>query len=317
MEVLIRCAAAALLFSAGACEFVRSPTVITPPANSLVVHSILSAESDTVRVLLTRPPVRNVFTATPVPVSGARVRIAGGGAQVVLQEAPPGFPGCLGSYGSLGDPAPPAAAGPGCYAATLPGGVAPGATYTLEVDPPGGERVSGQTTVPAVPEWVRPTDAERIRMRWTQFMAEASAVALRWRSSAAALEIPVVATDRVFAEGRVADVRCTLYLLHPDGRLTGSGGMLITRTDSLHARAHLTSCTGPGIPPGAEPSFRADSASVSLLLAAYDSAYATHVERQGGRGIREVHASQGLTGAYGVFGSVATARRRVVLIAEQ
>jgi hypothetical protein len=138
-------------------------------------------------------------------------------------------------------------------------------------------------------------------------------VALRWRSTADALEIPIATTERVYLAGRVADARCVLYLIRPDGTLAGSGGPLIMQTDSLRVRAHLTNCMAHGASPG-DASLRPDSASVSLLLAAYDSAYAAHVVRPGGRGVRESRASPGLTGAYGVFGSVATARRRVVLV---
>lgn len=320
MEVLIRYAAVALLLAGSACDFVRPPTVVDPPRDQLLVHSVLSAGTDTVRVLLTRPASDQSFDAAPVRVSGAQVRIAGGGAEVLLREAPEGFGHCLIPRYN-GDPSPPAAvAGPGCYAAVLPGGVLAGTRYTLEVHVPGGERASGETTVPARPEWIRPAEGERIHMRWSTLgglhMGEVESLALQWRSAAAALEIPIVAADEVYAGGQIVEAGCVLYLLNPDGSLAMYSGASV-QGDSLRVRAHLANCTQRGAAAGSASPVRPDSVSVSLLLAAYDTAYVVHTNRRGERGIREDRASPGLRGAYGVFGSVATALRRIMFVIEE
>ncbi|MBA4156851.1 MAG: DUF4249 family protein [Gemmatimonadetes bacterium] len=321
MEVLIRYSAVALLLAGSACDFVRPPTVVDIPRDQLLVHSVLSAGTDTVRVLLTRPASAQSFdrAPAPIPVSGARVRIAGGGAEVLLREAAEGFAACL-TPRYNGDPSPPpTVAGLGCYTAILPGGVQADARYTLEVDTPGGERARGETTVPATPGWIYPREAERISMRWNLQMgypvAEAESVVLRWRSSAAAVEIPISVSYEVYAGRQAADAHsCALYLTNPDGSFVAYGTGLV-QGDSIRVRAHLTNCTRRGDPPGSTP-LRPDSAAFSLLLAAYDSAYMVHADRRDGRGLREDRASPGLTGAYGVFGSVATAGRRVMFVIE-
>jgi hypothetical protein len=316
MEVLIRCTVAALLLAAGACDFIREPTVVGPQTRQLLVHSVLSAGSDTVRVLLTRTEGGQVSYA-PIPVPGARVRIAGGGAEVLLGEAPEGFGRCL---DLRADPSPlPPVAGPGCYAAVLAGGVRPGVRYTLEVEVPGAERASGQTTVPAVPEWILPAEGARVESRWSRGTGLTDSLLLHWRSTGASTEIPAVGADEVYAgDRRVPDARCALFLSAHDG--LGIGNVRpSSEGDSLLVLAVLTNCAQGSGPSTGSTALRPDSVALPLLLAAYDSAYAAHAEaqRNGRRGIREGRASPGLSGAYGVFGSVATAQRRVVFVVSE
>lgn len=317
MEVLIRrCAALALLLALAGCGFLRTPAEIDPPTDTMLVHAVLQAGSDTVRVLLTRPHADRSAEGRAEPISGATVRVAGGGSTALLREAPEGFGRCLTPRPS-GDPSPPPPhAERGCYAAVLPGGVRAGERYLLEVDAPGGRRATGETVVPAAPEWIEPVRDERLVTRWSQGPGTAASLMLRWRSSAASMEIPVVVAAEVYAGGsRIPDTFCSVILILPDGSVLGWRAGLVP-SDSVRVRVQLGNCVRRGEQAGVGPPIQPDSAAAELVLAGYDAAYAAYLDGFGRQGVRAERASSGLKGAFGVFGSVAAARRRVVIVVE-
>lgn len=313
MEVLNRAAILALVLAAGACEFVRSPTEVETPRDRLVIHSVLSTGSDTVKVLITLPPLPGSADLTPRPVSGAVVRIEGGGMEMMLAEGPRGFSDCLVPLRGWDGTLPPSAsAGAGCYAAVVPGGVLAGARYALQIDVPGREPVRGTTLVPEVPEWIVPTSDPRLPVEWTSGIGISEEFLMRWRGTGALVQLPITTTERVFSGGELTDAHCIAIPVRPDGDPVENDGPLAER-DSVRARIRLANCATTQAAPGGGQPVVADSAHVQVMLTVYDSAYATHAASVNAS-IPEQTASLGLTGAYGVFGSAAIARKRVVLV---
>lgn len=288
--------AAALALLTGACEHTRPPTYVPADEDQLVVAAVLHAGSDSAAVLV----VRAGRGDAPPAVSRARVRIVGPGGTGVLTElvetaAPCGramLPPLQGRTQTTG-----------CYAGVVPGGVRAGAEYALEVDVPTGERVRGRTVVPFPPEIQAPADRLRVYgarapdpHTWV-----AGPVALRWRETG----LVTVAGWAGQAWARGVEPHCAMGLremhnppLHMDG-------------DSLLARLYLMRCMTTLDP---EP-LRPDSAELVVDVTAFDSAMSAYI-RQGytGEGVPRADASTGLQGAYGIFGSAAASRRRILFI---
>ncbi|CAN5730249.1 hypothetical protein BH23GEM6_BH23GEM6_21690 [soil metagenome] len=312
MEILIRSAVLALLVAGAACEFVPPPTFIETPRDRLIVHSVLSAGSDTVKVLLTIPAPKWSADYNPLRVGGATVRLSGGGREVTLLEAPAGFSDCT-APSNFGSPGPQqlGAVQLGCYAAVLPGGVLHATRYTLRVEAPGREVVTGETLVPTEPEWISFPEQHAVQVSWSSGSALSLPLELRWRTAAAATEIPPVWTERIFRGGRQIEGRCVMVPIRSDGTLFTTNS---ARTDSVQIRILLANCRSADASPG-QPLLQPDSAYASILLSAYDQSYAAHAQDRARGSSSTRSASPGLSGAYGVFGSVAIQAKRLVLIA--
>jgi hypothetical protein len=307
MEILMRGAVLALAAALAGCDFVKPPTQIDLRRDRPVVHSVLAAGSDTVRVLVTLPWA-NPGTPERVPVSGARIRIAGGGAEVELTEAPAGYSDCstLPVWSVLDQPVQPA--GRGCYAGVIPGGVRAGHRYTLVIERSGFETIHGATIVPDRPVWVTPRADQLVPTDWLMGFGITVPLLFHWTGAGALVELPMVEANRVVSPGSGGS-RCMVFPSKVDGNLLlGPAGVVGQDTVRVLLRA---SCSPTGAAGQMPPS--PDSVHVGVLLASYDASYGIHVESRS-RGIPEQWASPGLTGAYGVFGSVATARRSVTMI---
>jgi hypothetical protein len=310
-----------LLSLLAGCELIRPPTQIDLEEDHVQVHAMLWAGSDTAMALVEEVGVEGMAARTR-PVSGARIRISNPVRGVALREAPAGFRACVERYDFTREPAPKASIGPGCYAGILPAGARSGESYTLSITLPDGRQVAGRTTVPFPPELVTPAAGARLRTRRIYRGNEgiADSLVLRWRVRQGGMRAhPVVLPGAVYRQGEVVSGgRCELYLVGMDhavldARLRGP------RADSLRARLHVDRCRLGST--STAPALRPDSLEAFILITAFDSAYTTYAEDTervlnsgAGSGIREGRASAGLTGAYGVFGSAATTRRRVMLV---
>jgi hypothetical protein len=283
--------AAALALLGGGCDFLYPPTYVPADREQLVVHAVLEAGRDTAAVLVVR-----VGTVEPVAVSGARVRLIGPAGTVVLQEgAGPSTP-CTVHPVAPADPR----AATGCYAAAVPGRVRAGAEYLLEVDVPSGERVRGRTVVPAAPEVLAPQERLRVPARETGNGLRATApVTVRW-TAAPAWGVAARA-QRAWVRNAVG-TRCNAYLEPRLFQRSEAG------PDSLHATVEALGCSGAASNAQVQP----DSVEVMVGVTVYDSAYFNHL-RGSDDGIPEERASNGLEGAFGLFGSAATSGRRVIL----
>lgn len=298
------------------CDVLRPPGTVDPEGESLQVHSVLWEGSDTVLVLVERSWMENGY-ARVGPVSGARVRIAGGGAEAVLPEAPAGFRACLetNDHYAGSQPAPPAI-GPGCYAAVLSGGVRAGESYSLLIELADGRSVTGRTTVPHPLELVRPAEGARIAVPRVHGGRGAvhDSLLLEWRSgNGEGRSWPGLVPVAVHAGGRlVPGARCQAHLSRADAGSPFSTP-LRSQGDSVRVRASIGPCHAPSAPGTAPSELRPDSVAAVLSMSAFDSAYHEYYRRSS-TGVREENASAGLEGAYGLFGSAAAAQRRLMLV---
>lgn len=314
----MRRALVALLALAAGCEIVPPPTAVDLEP-SVQLNAVLRAGADTVAVLLERTGTENGSLRT-TPVSGAQVRLAGPGAEVMLREAPAGFAACVRSFDpSTGLPAN-GPAGPGCYAGVVPGGVRAGGTYSLAADLPGHAPVTARTTVPLPPEPVFPVAGTRIPLRLTTSpggsLLFTDALTLRWRTHRQGERVlPGVAAGRVYRGGRVVPgAQCGVYL-RSDADLVVDGTGRQGFADSATVTGMVSGC-GEWTGTGASRQFVAlnpDSVEAHLHLTALDSAYALSRVSFGGA-VREASASVGVTGAYGMFVGLAPSRRRIVFV---
>jgi hypothetical protein len=300
MALLIRlravASAAVMAVLAAGCEFIRPPTFVPADPDQLLVHAVLVAESDSAAVLVTRVGSGH----NGQPVSGAQVRLIGEHGQAVLAEV-------------VGDGVPcwphviPPEARTGCYVAALSASVRAGAEYRLEVDIPGGEQVRGRTVVPAPATMLAPEDRLRIESESVTagHLRGLQSVLVRW-----SVPGPVTLAgwvERGWAPER-DDLRCGTTLQRPYSPQRPE-----LETDSAWVGIEVYSCTSvmdPTVP------LRADSVEVTLGVTTYDASYLAYVE-DAENGLSREQASRGLEGAFGVFGSAATARRRVILVARE
>jgi hypothetical protein len=312
VEVLMRRGWLGLLLLASGCEFLRPPTEVTVEPH-LQVHSLLRGGVDTVAVLVERSGAE-AGRPQRTPVSGAVVRIEGAGEAVTLREAPEGFLPCAVHYDPNESAGAPPPIGSGCYAATIPGGVRSGRSYTLSVEVPDGGTVAGRTTVPHPPQDIQPAEHARVRMvRDPQGRQDFSEpLTLRWHSPppAGGAGFQVVATS-VFEQGRVAaDAGCWVWLADAGGSRQDPAQ---TGSDSVRIRGNIQGCSAPTAA-GQRREVRPDSVAVILRFTAVDSSYATYQRVHRDRGVREESASAGITGAYGLFGSASGVNRRIVFV---
>ncbi|HEX8671795.1 MAG TPA: DUF4249 family protein [Longimicrobium sp.] len=287
---LLKIAALAVLVAG--CELARDPVTIDVERRELMVHSVLEAGSDTVAVLLTRVAVEGDSVAPSAqPVSGAAVRITGGGESVLLGEA---SARCLADAGAAG-----------CYTGIVRGGVRAGETYALDIRVPGGEEARGSARVPLAPVGESPAAGARIGVRRRPERVPAATIPVRWRGAGGAGRIGVGLVLRTLYP-RTLDIppsSCTI----PQNTLWRSPAT-DTATLVLYQPALCHTPEGP-----VEP----DSVRAGILVVAYDSAYARYeelVRTYPGKPLQRDRFAAGVTGALGVFAGVARAEREIVLV---
>lgn len=298
-----------LLFAAAlaGCGFVREPTRVELEGTELMVASVLVAGSGHATVLVTevdQAQAASPFTpvADPVAVVGAAVVLTReGGEALTLEEAASWAPPCLVTGGGRSDPND--RAGPGCYAAAVPGGLRPGERWTLEVRTRDGRIVDGHVRIPGPPAVAAPLPGARIPVRSADGVREVP-FTVRWTAEAGAAGALVGLDARAAYQDGVAvpDAECPLF-----GDFNQLSG------DSARVHLYDAACFRPR-PEGGLGHFVADSVAADVVVAAYDSAYARYLEALDGASIPLSSASPGLTGAFGVLAGLAPVRVPVMLL---
>jgi hypothetical protein len=300
MELLKPSALLATLLLVGGCEFLREPTPLELTDEQVMVHSVLQAGSDTVSVLLTRVrPGSRSAARDVVPISGAEVRITGGGNTVRLAESPAGFAPCLlgrdPQTGRLQE------SRAGCYAAVLPGGVRAGGRYELLVLSGEGE-IRGIATVPEAPGILAPENGARVPVKETGHDDPVAfgSLSIRWSTPEGASGADLnLRSGAVFRNGRqVANARCDLF-----SSTIGGPDSSPETSDSRTISFWVANCT-----------VRPDSVEARLFLTAYDTVYSRYAGNLFEQTARRKNFAAGVTGALGVFAGAATAERRVTLV---
>lgn len=293
----------ALAATAAACgDFVRPPIFVPGDPDQLLVHAVLRAGSDSAAVWVSRVGVESVG----IPVTGAQVRLGGSAGEAVLREVPQGSAPCAAVavipdqfHGVPG----------GCYAARVPGGVRPGAEYQLDVQLPTGQRARGRTVVPLPPVVQAPAEGLRLPARRGEFDGSLTAwdsLTLKW---AAPGRVTLAASASRAWFSPAAAIPCQAILIRPDGGDTPVYLPEDLESDSADIRPQTGGCS---VDPQTKP-LAPDSVEVAVGITVYDSVYYTYI-REWNNGIPARDASAGLEGAYGVFGSAATATRYLRLI---
>ena len=285
--------AAALAILLAGCELTRDPVTIDPQRGELMVHGVLEAGSDTVAVLLTRV-VADTAAPFAQPVSGATVRLTGGGESVLLGEASAGFPPCHADTGAAG-----------CYTGIVRGGVRAGETYALDVRVPGGEEVRGSARVPLAPVVESPAAVSRLGVRRRPERAPAATIPVRWRGTegAGGVGVGLVLGTLYPRTLEIPHSSCTI----PQNILRRSPA-----TDTATLVLHQ-----PALCHTREGTVEPDSIRASVLVVAYDSAYVRWeelVRTYPGKSIQRERFAAGVTGALGVFAAVTRADRGIVLV---
>jgi hypothetical protein len=292
---ILRAAIPALAILLAGCELTRDPVTIDLDRHELMVHGVLEAGRDTVAILLTRVVVEGDSVAPSArPVSGASVRLTGGGETVLLSDASAGFPPCLRDDGAAG-----------CYTGIVRGGVRAGETYELDVRVPGGEEARGSARVPPVPVVESPASGSRIGVRRRPERVPAATIPVHWRGTAGAGGVGVGLVLRTLYP-RTLDIppsSCTI-----PQNVFGRSPTADTATLVLHQ---------PALCHTREGTIEPDSIHAGVLVVAYDSAYARYdelVRAYPGKSIQRERFAAGVSGALGVFAAVAKAEREIVLV---
>jgi uncharacterized protein DUF4249 len=290
VEVLKRCTPGLLLLMGAACQPESTPLDLS--VSRLVVHALLQAGADTVRVSVSRTkPNPREDEAHSDPVSNASVRLVHLADTFALL---PGRPCIL--YELL-----PASLNAGCYSATLPQGVRAGAMYELLVDIPGETVVHGRSRVPTVPALLTPAPGSELP--FSVPIGPGYPIDLRY------LRNPFLVHWSAPEPHRWAEIRlpsdqpgCATALHSPATQY----GELVEVTGVDTATMALSVSCG-----GAAPARQ----NGRLILTTYDSAYSRFAILNFQRkSVRLTDASIGVSGALGVFGAAATVSIPVVLV---
>jgi hypothetical protein len=310
MEVLTRVLAAGALLAAAGCSFLRDPTPVEATGEQPSVHALLVTGSDTVKLLLQRTGPGNRGSGEGVsarPISGAEVTLETGSERVRLAETPSA--GCVAV--SLGAITP--ADAPGCYAAAIPGGVRPGAAYSLRIRLPGGGTIEGKATALAALRLESHPAGTRIfvpRDPYSSNRGEATRLLLRLRGAEGAPGAGVDFIPRVlYSRGQaLTEFYCSVE--YPRGYVFPRDPQ-----GDLHPNLYGVTCvprTPAGTPP--DPQFRVDSVRATLRVVAFDTAYTRYVDIQEEDAVGRRDATAGVTGAIGLFAAAARVQTEVVLV---
>lgn len=299
MALLNRLAPAALLVLVAGCDPTRPEVPLERLRSRTSVHAVLEAGTDTARVLVARyDPLRR----ETVRVAGARVVLTRGSEAYPLVEAPAGFGDCVRfSTDTLPQPIQ-----PGCYAATIAGGIRAGERWYLEVALPDGTAARGATTIPNVPVVASPAPNTRVRVAATpNSAAPLQPFLIRWSTpDAGGYAQAALALDATYRAGApITSARCQI------DQSRGAVPWDVVPRDSLRLYFHDLVCTASG------NSIPWDSARATLRVTAYDTAYLRYQNTT----LRDDaspanRASAGISGAVGVFGGAASAVRAVTLL---
>lgn len=294
------------------CSFLREPSPVELSGEEILVHSLLLAGSDTVSVYLTRTRPGTATSAPTIqPISAADVRITGPAVSMRLEETSPGSPQCFLEF------APPSPTQPGCYGATLPGGVQSGSGYELRIQLPGGGSVEGMAVIPQPmtllapqPEaqvLIRPPDASRPELLGFAF------VLTRWSRPGDTGRVQFDAQSlAVFQnEVRVPNASCRLDVSAFSNREVES--VDARATDSAHVVIRVINCVENILSPTPRQ-LDPDSVQARFRVTAFDTAYTRYAEALSKNSVARSQLSAGVRGALGVFAGAAVTERRIMLV---
>ncbi|HEV3050022.1 MAG TPA: DUF4249 family protein [Longimicrobium sp.] len=286
MRRLLICA---LLLGSAACLREPDPFEYSEPA--LSVHGVLRADETGVDISLFRGrPEGGVEPVT------AQVTLSSGGTTVPLARLTGAETERCYANGFFSDEF----AFPGCYGGTLPQPAVPGSRWTLTADLEDGPTVTGSTVVP-----VRPTVTSPTRLEYTQGQ-ETVQLEVGWQTPAAPrVEIRL---GEGFAWRKNAWVQGSVCMA-AHNQLDDAEAVVDRPSGTRRVEVVDVFCYNPTNPGGP---FVWDSASVPLVVTAFDSAYAEFALH--GRSVTSGHQGASLQNAYGVFGSAAITRRDIVFI---
>ena len=287
MAVLNRALVAIGLTLCVACQ--REPTQLELHDGRIIVHSLLRAGEDSVRVFVARVDTRGTSaTESPlVAVANARVRIAHGADTALLSirshcVTGSGFP----SNSSDLDR--------GCYAGVIAGGVRPGERYLLFVDSDG-ESARGEAVVPSVPVMHSPASGITLQYSRTHKPELATSALVRWSGTEAG--------RRIELSFRTVRRDCSAAIAPPNLQ-SGSDQIVLLAGDSATIAAFDVFC-----PDNSQSVFPAD-----LLLIAYDAAYTKYLTPRSSTTVRPEDAAVGLTEGLGVFAAAGTVAVPITLV---
>ncbi len=303
-----RIATAALVLAAAGCSFLRDPSPIEALGENAVAHAVLVTGSDTVQVLVVRAGAgtrRGTEENVSVrPVIGADVRLATAGVEVRLTESAP----CYLGYDFTGGVQNEQTQTSGCYTVVLPGGVRPGAAYTLHVGLPGGGTIEGQATARAPLAVLDPQPGARLHVRPPSENPQRIAARLSGAEGAAALYMDFLTLAAFRGGSRVSNAVCSVAYDRDDQSEVDAQGVVRTRVFGFHC-VERTNPNGSGDRP-----FTPDSVRARLRVTAFDSAYVRYLDQAGENAISVREAQVGITKGLGLFAAAARADRDIVLI---
>lgn len=282
-----RSLAFALLLGAAGC--LREPDPFEYVEPSLSVHGLVRAGDTEVAVSI----LRGVGEAGP----GATVTLDNGAAAVTLARAASDST-CSGPFGVHDD-----SQTLGCFSAPLAAPVAPGSRWQLHATVQPDYTVTGTTVVPELPTIVRPLARERIAYH-APSNEPAAELTVEWQTAAAPRVVVRLGEGSAYRNGsRMPEVHCLLLQSgDPEEAAVGqpSGSRRIPVQDVY--------CASPTV----SPVVQWDSVVAEVMVTAFDSAYAEFALH--GESVTRARQGAALQGAYGVFGSAATAKREIVIV---
>ena len=310
--VLVSATLAAAALSTTGC--LRDPDPIAIDDRAPAVYAVLHAGAESADVLITRA---GRWDQSPgyVGISGADVRLVHGADTARAVEDPDrACAGLGGGYYAYG-PTPDAGYADGCYHAELAAPIARGEAYELIIDLPSGQRVTGRTRVPIPPTLVRPEpgltvtaacgnpDPQYCYGRYhedTRRFDPVAAVPLEWEPATADTRYAVRVRGLVaFLDGVGYEGGCVLGYGFGDAEV-----------EAGHFAIPNIGCEAEALAPA-----RFDSIQAEALVATLGDGYAAFLDALAeGQTVRGSAVSEGLSGAFGVFGAVAPARRSFTVV---
>lgn len=300
---------------ASGCEFVHPPTELPVDEEPVVVHSVLSAGSDRAAVLIVRlgpeePVLGRTYEYDPglEPVSGAEVRLISRVDTLLLTEAPAGFPTCFSGYNSAGGARP---ATDGCYAARVPGGIRSGTRYQLRIRLPDGTQVLGETVPPAQLEVLDPQPGHVFVVPKSQGPLQSGGrLWVRVRAPEDVMGVGLsLRPGAAFKDGKqLMDAKC--HIAAPSAVVVP-----LEQGDSASLPVHGFGCAqGQG---STQRVVAVDSMHAQLFVTGFDRGFMRYQAALSEQAVTPDRASQGITGALGLFAAEATVEGRVTLVAER
>jgi hypothetical protein len=276
----------ALLLAAAGC--VRAPDPFEYVEPSLSVHGLVRAGDTEVAVSI----LRGVGDAGP----GATVTLDNGATTVTLARAASDST-CFGPYGVHDD-----SQTLSCFSAPLAAPVAPGSHWQLHATVQPSYVVTGTTVVPEIPTIVRPLVRERFVYQ-PPSNAPAAEFTVEWQTAASPRVLVRLGEGRAYRNGsRLPDVHCMVWESgdQAEAAVGQPSGSRLVRVQDVY-------CASPTVSP-----VQWDSVVTEVMVTAFDSAYAEFALH--GESVTRTRPGAALQGAYGVFGSAATAKREIVIV---